>query len=332
MTIEELRERQHWTLTQKIDHSLGVIDQFSSHFGGMVFVSFSGGKDSCVMLDLVRVIIPDVKCMFIMTGCESPSVCRFVRQKKAEGIDIDIIRPEKTLRQVFADCGFPLVSKEVSHDVQACRRNPTCKSSLRKLDMNNPHGIPERWRYLLTEPYEVSDRCCFWLKKQPSHKYIKQTGRRPFLGLLADEGYTRQSAYVKRGGCNTFSETGKRYATSWPLAIWTNADVWQYINERHLPIPDIYDHGATRTGCLGCGFGAYKDKVPLDPLPRLWPKMYQAIMDYENNGIRYGDALAKSIERGHHRLQRKPKADQPPADPTPDSQPTPGASFYPDPP
>ena len=46
MDLKTLRERQQWTLPQKIDHSLGVIDQFASHFDGQVYVSFSGGKDS----------------------------------------------------------------------------------------------------------------------------------------------------------------------------------------------------------------------------------------------------------------------------------------------
>ena len=102
MTIEELRERQGWTLTQKIDHSLGVIDQFNAHYDGKVYVSFSGGKDSCVMLNLVEMIVQNVPCMFIMTGCESPSVCRFIREMKAEGHNIEITRPKKTLRKVFA--------------------------------------------------------------------------------------------------------------------------------------------------------------------------------------------------------------------------------------
>ena len=84
MTIKELTERQAWTLTQKIDHSLGVIDQFASHFNGQVYVSFSGGKDSVAMLSLVEVIIPNVKSVFVMTGCESPSVCRFIRQQQQQ--------------------------------------------------------------------------------------------------------------------------------------------------------------------------------------------------------------------------------------------------------
>ena len=299
MDLATLRTRQAWTLAQKIDHSLGVIEQFNSHFDGQVFVSFSGGKDSCVMLSLVELLLPNVPCMFIMTGCESPSVCRFIRQMKADGHNIEMVRPQKTLRQVFAEYGFPLVSKEVSHDIAAVRRNPYCESSRKKLWLENPHHIPERWMYLLNEPYEVSERCCFWLKKQPSHDYIKRTGRHPYLGLLASEGYTRQTAYISRGGCNSFREDGKQIATSWPLAIWTDQDVWDYIKDRRLAIPDIYDKGATRTGCMGCGFGVQRSTEGLEVMRREWPRWYELIMNYENNGIRYGDAIQKVIEKAN---------------------------------
>ena len=237
--------------------------------------------------------------MFVMTGCESPSVCRFIREQQQHH-DIDIIRPQKTLKQVFAECGFPLVSKRVAHDIHCVRRNPDCISSKRMLDTTNKHAIPMRWRYLISEPYEVGERCCFWLKKQPSHQYIKRTGRHPFIGMLASESDTRTAAYIKRGGCNSFGEQGKQHATSWPLAIWTEQDVWQYIRERNLPIPDIYEHGATRTGCMGCGFGAHIDHTTLDIMHKLWPKWYDMVMNYENNGTRYGDALERTINEGKH--------------------------------
>ena len=42
MTTKELKERQGGTLQQKIDHSLGVIDQFLAHRNAVV--SFSGGQ------------------------------------------------------------------------------------------------------------------------------------------------------------------------------------------------------------------------------------------------------------------------------------------------
>lgn len=302
MDLKTLRERQQWTLAQKIDHSLGVIEAFASWFEGKVYVSFSGGKDSCVMLSLVELVLPQVPCVFIMTGCESPSVCRFVRQMM-EHHNIEIIRPEKTLRQVFAEYGFPLVSKKVSHDIECVRRNPYCQSSRQKLIRSNPHCIPERWMYLLNEPYDVSSRCCFWLKHQPAQAYDKRTGRHPYIGLLASESYQRTMGYIQQGGCNVFEVSGKNHPRSMPLAIWTDDDVWQYIRERRLRLPDIYERGAKRTGCMGCGFGAHINSDGIDTLRRLWPKWYDMIMSYENNGVRYGDALYKAIQREEIRRQ-----------------------------
>ena len=299
MTIQELRTRQQWTLPQKIDHSLGVIEQFSNHFDGQVYVSFSGGKDSVAMLSLVEMLYPGVQCMFVMTGCESPSVCRFIREMKAEGHNIDIVRPRKTLRQVFADYGFPIASKKVSHQIQCVRRNPYCKSSREVLRRDNPHCIPERWMYLLNEPYEVSDRCCHWLKHLPAYEYGERTGRHPYIGLLAAESYQRTLGYVQQGGCNFFGANGKQHPRSLPLAIWTDDDVWAYIRDRHLRLPDIYDKGARRTGCMGCGFGAHISTAGLDTLRELWPKMYDMILSYENNGVTYGEALRKAITRVH---------------------------------
>ena len=299
MDLQTLRERQAWTLTQKIDHSLGVIDQFASHFDGQVYVSFSGGKDSVAMLSLVEVIIPRVKCMFVMTGCESPSVCRFIRQLKADGKDIDIVRPRKTLKQVFAEYGFPLVSKKVSHQIQCVRRNPYCQSSRELLRRDNKYCIPERWMYLLNEPYEVSARCCHWLKHLPAYDYGKQTGRHPYIGLLAHESYQRTLGYIQQGGCNFFGTEGKQHPRSLPLAIWTDDDVWAYIRDRGLTLPDIYEKGARRTGCMGCGFGAHINSDGIDTLKRLWPKWYDLIMSYENNGVTYGEALTKAINKAH---------------------------------
>lgn len=309
MTIEELRERQGWTLTQKIDHSLGVIDQFNAHYDGKVYVSFSGGKDSCVMLNLVKMIVPNVPCMFIMTGCESPSVCRFVREMKAEGHNIEITRPKKTLREVFAECGFPLVSKIVAHQVEQCRRYPDTKSAQTYLDRFNKHRLPERWLYLVDAPYNTSPRCCYWLKKAPGHEYAKRTGRKPFIGLMADESNTRTAAYIHRGGCNSFSEKTNQYPASWPLAIWTEQDVWAYIKDRGLRIPDIYEKGATRTGCMGCGFGAQIDHTTLDVMQAQWPKWYDMVMNYENNGVRYGDALDEMMKHAHRFRKKLSRSD-----------------------
>ena len=49
MDLATLRERQGWTLEQKIDHAVGAVEQFKARTGRPLYVSFSGGKDSTVL-------------------------------------------------------------------------------------------------------------------------------------------------------------------------------------------------------------------------------------------------------------------------------------------
>jgi len=254
-------------------------------------------------------IIPNVQCMFIMTGCESPSVCRFIREMQADGHNIEIVKPRKTLREVFAECGFPLVSKNVAHQIEQVRRQPDCETSRKFLDRFNKHRIPERWLYLVDEPYDTSAKCCYWLKKTPGYEYEKRTGRHPYIGLLASESDMRAASYLRRGGCNSFTTNKGTHSASWPLAIWTEADVWQYIRDRGLQLPDIYEKGATRTGCMGCGFGAHIHDEGLTVMQNLWPRWYNMVMDYENNGIRYGEAIDKMMSHGHRFNKKLSRSD-----------------------
>ena len=74
-----------------------------------IYVSFSGGKDSTVLLNLVRRFIdPNTKAVFCNTSNEYPEIVYFVRQTE----NVTIIRPNMTFKQVVAKYGFPLVSKQ----------------------------------------------------------------------------------------------------------------------------------------------------------------------------------------------------------------------------
>ena len=65
-------------------------------------------------------------------------------------------------------------------------RNPYCQSSRELLRRDNKYCIPERWMYLLNEPYEVSARCCHWLKHLPAYDYY--TLHRNVSGLSRTHG------------------------------------------------------------------------------------------------------------------------------------------------
>lgn len=295
MSITELQERQSWTLHQKIDHTVGAIEAFVTAMkkkGNGVYVSFSGGKDSTVLLDICRRYVDkDMLGVFCNTGNEYPSIVQFVRQTD----NIEIIRPKLTVSQVLATYGFPLVSKEQSQGIRQVRHGKSEKLRNIRLYGTNPENgnitgkISEKWKFLIDAPFDISEKCCDCLKKRPFSAYEKKTNRRPILGTMAVESRLRIQSYVRRGGCNSFKE-GKE--SSHPMSIWTDTDVWAYIRRFDIPYADIYDMGANRTGCAFCGFGCHKETISRFWLPfELYPKMYNLFMKYENNGVTFREAL-----------------------------------------
>lgn len=299
MELKELRERQNWKLQQKIYHTIETIDTFIERTGGLdhVYISFSGGKDSTILLHLANTIFKDIKAMFIQTGNEFPDICRFVREMKRTGYNIDIVRPTHTPKEVWQIYGFPIGSKIIAENIHSIRINPNTIKSQKALGIINKDSIfclTDKWKYLIQEKYETSNKCCDILKKRPAHQYQRRTGRNPIIATMAEESILRERTYLKNGGCNVFREND--ISTSLPLSIWTEKDIWEYIEKYNVKIADIYRKGAKRTGCMGCGFGAqFKQDNRFELLYELYPKCYKMIMNYTNKGIPFEIAIRKMM-------------------------------------
>lgn len=83
-----------------------------------VYVSFSGGKDSTVLLHIVREMYPEIPAVFIDTGLEYPEIRKFVKTFD----NVEWVRPEMNFKQVIKTYGYPFISKEVSNCVDGARR------------------------------------------------------------------------------------------------------------------------------------------------------------------------------------------------------------------
>jgi len=259
------------------------------------YVAFSGGKDSTVLLHLVRKQFPDIPAVFVDTGLEYPEIREFVKT-----IDNVIwLKPKMNFKKVIEEYGFPLISKMQSQYIE-CARNAPKDSATRQIRMNGKYedekefinifgekqieysgiknyGISECWKYLIDAPFKISDKCCNVMKKEPFHRYEKETNRKAFIGIMADESIQRQKQYIQHG-CNAFNMSNPQ---SRPIMFWKEKDIWDYIKKHNLKYSSIYDKGLKRTGCIFCGFGVHCEKRPnrFDILKKLHPKLYDYCMD-----------------------------------------------------
>jgi len=287
MTYEELKYRQWWTLEQKIDHTVGAISVFMERMNSKAYISFSGGKDSLCMLHLSRRFIDkNILAVFCNTGNEYPEVIKFVRQTE----NLATIRPDVQIGQIIEKYGFPLISKEQSQYIHQAKHTKSEKLLHIRLygGIKGVGKVAERWKFLIDAPFDVSEKCCDYLKKKPFEKFHKQTGLFPIIGTMASESRLRLQKWLKHG-CNSFESN---MVASYPLSIWTEADVWAYIRKFNLRYSSIYDMGIRRTGCMFCGFGCHENNDRrFYFLKDYKPKVYEHFMKMSNNGVSYRQAL-----------------------------------------
>lgn len=112
-----LRQLQHLPLQAKITMAEQRIREWYEHFDGQVYISFSGGKDSTVLTDLVHGMYPDVPLVFANTGLEYPEIQKFAREMGAE-----FVRPKMSFSEVISTYGYPIISKEVAEAIHFARR------------------------------------------------------------------------------------------------------------------------------------------------------------------------------------------------------------------
>lgn len=292
-TNDDLRIMQAWPLERKVQVTQTRIIEWYQHFDGNIYVSFSGGKDSTVLLDLTRRIYPEIPAVYIDTGLEYPEIKQFVKSQT----DVTILRPKLRFDEVIDKYGYPVVSKEQASYIEEYRNTKSDK--LRNIRLNgNAWGmgkISNKWLYLIDAPFKISDRCCDIMKKLPAKTYEKSTGRHPLIATMAEESKQRESNW-KRYGCNAFDKTRP---TSQPMSFWTEQDVLQYlkatgtqystvygqIRERER---ELYTTGCSRTGCIFCMFGIHLDAYPnrFQSLKLTHPVQYEYCMkDIDEGGL-----------------------------------------------
>lgn len=196
-----------------------------------IYVAFSGGKGSEVVLHLALKHWKKIPVVFHNTGVEFPETVSLVHKLRDEW-ELNLIEthPEKTFWDCIKEYGFPGFK--------------TGKRSRPK--------------------------CCYHLKEKPTVKAEKEHGLvAVFTGIQGSESYYRRRVIRFCGQRYLHKKTNVwRYH---PIAHWTDEDIWNYIKGNKLPFNQAYLlPRCDRTGCMPCTcYKGWREKLAVQN-PKLY--------------------------------------------------------------
>lgn len=183
-------------------------------------ISCSWGKDSVVMVYLVRKFCKKAKVIFANTLCEYKETYQYRDGMLAgffKGMDYYETKPIKDFWQCVKEYGFP--NKRESWTVKGEKANRTPK-------------------------------CCFYLKEYPLKEKQKDLGvDTVFIGLQATESMNRRLLFLRLG--EFYHNKEEKINHCLPLAIWKDKDVFAYAEQQNIPMNAIYKI-MKRNGCMFC--------------------------------------------------------------------------------
>lgn len=224
-------------LQRKIDESISFIRRGEKLALALnskgYWVAFSGGKDSQVLLDLVKWAGVKYKAVYNVTTNDPPENVYFIRREYAE---VEFLLPKKSFFKMVEEKGLPTMMRRY-----CCER----------LKEHTGDG------YVVLTGIRADES-----RKRSAYGAVMVRSRRK-EHVERKEGYTLEGIMRAEHRCIK----GKDKVMLYPLLEWTENDVWEYIKERNIPVNPCYEL-VERVGCMFCPFstgGAIKKYEKLYP-------------------------------------------------------------------
>ena len=211
--VEKNREMIDILENDAVKRLIAIYEKYKSKLD-IFHVAFSGGKDSAVLLELVKKALPQKSFVVIFgdTGMEFPDTYEAIRQTKAE-----------------------------------CEKDGT------PFYISSSHLDPhESWK-IFGPPARVLRWCCSVHKSTPQTLKLREiTGKDDYIGM--DFVGVRRHESVSRSNYQYENYGKKQRGQYSYNAIldWTSAEVWLYIFAKGIYVNEAYKKGNSRAGCLLC--------------------------------------------------------------------------------
>jgi len=262
--------------------AIKFINTMVSHEKEIACISFSGGKDSIVSLELTRLSGIRYQVLFVDTGIELPETTKYALTVLKKIRDLN---KEKPLVKRYRDTLVVFSNSATSIHVPRDR----FWNGVEKLGLP---GMDWRW-------------CCKSNKLAPLRLYsriIKQDVKISIVGVRRYESFQRAA----EGKISRNPWTGQ--TNIHPIYDWNALEVWLFILWRRLPTNPLYEKGFFRIGCWPCPANNLADLNILKTLhPDLFNKLKTAILSSLSKEHLSKNDMMKVFQFGLWRWRKVPK-------------------------
>lgn len=199
-------------------------------YGKPLLITYSGGKDSQVLVALAERSGIDFEVVNSHTTADAPETVYFIREqfRKMEGCGINCAI-EKPRYKGKPTSMWSLIPQKMMPPTRLVRY---CCAVLKE-NTGRDRFIATGVRWAESTRRKNSRGVMELMHKDPAKRII----------LMGDNDEKRQLFET----CNLKSKM-----TVNPIVDWSDDDVWDYTHSEHLPVNPLYCEGHKRVGCIGC--------------------------------------------------------------------------------
>lgn len=217
--------------------------QFADSDVKAAFVSFSGGKDSTVVSDLVRKALgtPSIIHIFGNTTLEFPQTYDYIQRFKDENRKTPVLKAENKEQDFFKLC-----------------------------ETFGPPSRTLRWCCTIFKTGFIGDRI--------KRTFGDQKKILTFYGIRRSESSSRNN-YER----NSVGKKISKQLVASPIIDWNDFDIWLYLLTTKIDFNDAYRLGYTRVGCWCCPNNSqWSQFLASVYLPEQFQKFNNILVDFAN--------------------------------------------------
>lgn len=186
--------------------------------------SFSGGKDSQVVLDLCTRAIPstDFEVIYSDTGYELPTSLKLYEEV------------QKHYGELYPDLRFSVA--------------------------RNHESVLHYWDQIGT-PSDTHRWCCSIMKTAPLYRTMKYEDTNKQAKVLTFDGVRAEESQKRGSYQRTGKGKHTTIMNAHPIINWNTAEIYLYLFKYNLPINPAYRYGKARVGCIICPFASSWDDM-----------------------------------------------------------------------